>query len=243
MTLLEDVLTAPRRVSLRMPDTRVIERANWYQVSTPSLRQGGLNEIAFAALDESDADRVIDETLAHYAGRHFRWNVVPGSKPGDLGERLARRGMIRCETWGMARQTTPIAAQRDVEVERVSKVADYTRMMADGWGMDPGPLATLHERALAEPRNRMYVARIGGELAGCASYGGAETSAYFIGGVVLPRFRGRGVYRSMIAKRLADTRADGIPLAITHARANTSGPMLLHLGFQTVCTFETYLSR
>jgi GNAT superfamily N-acetyltransferase len=243
MNLLDEVLTAPRRVSLRMPDTRVIEHEGWYQVSTPSLRQGGLNEIAFAALDERDADRVIDETLAHYAGRRFRWNVVPGSKPADLGERLAKRGMIRCETWGMARQTTPIAAPQDVEVKSVSKIADYTRMMAEGWGMDPVPLATLHERALAQPRIRMYVARVGGELAGCASYGGAETSAYFIGGVVLPRFRGRGVYRSMIAQRLADACADGISLAITHARAETSAPMLSHLGFQTVCTFETYLSR
>ncbi len=243
MTLLEEVLTAPRRASIRLPDTQVIEREGWYQVSTPSLRQGGLNEVALCMVPAADIERVIGETLAHYGGRRFRWSVFPGSKPDDLAERLEKHGMVRGMTRGMARDTTPpLEMPAGVEVERVTKHDDYTRAMAEGWEMDPGPLVPVHESGIADRRQRLYVARVGGELAGCASYSNCGTSAYFMGGVVLKRFRGRGIYRAMIARRLADAAAEGIPLAVTHAREETSAPMLAHLGFQTVCTFPTFIN-
>lgn len=242
-SLLEEVVTAPRRTQLRMPDSVVTEREGWWQISTPSLRQGGLNEVARCVVDERDIERVIDETLAHYAGRRFRWSVMPGSKPDDLGERLARRGLMRSESIGMARATTPaIDAPAGMEVVRVDAagVDEFTRVMAEGWEKDPAEIAPLHRFSIGDPRQRFYVGRVDGETAGCANYGNCGTSAYLIGGVVLPRFRGRGLYRALIAARLADAAAEAIPLAVTHARAETSAPMLAHLGFETVCTFASY---
>lgn len=244
MDLLETVLTAPRHGIIRLPDTTVIDRPDWFQISTPSLPQGGLNEVGICIASEADVERVIDETVAHYGERRFRWAVVPGSRPADLGERLEKRGFRGEDSWGMARETAPpMGAPADVEVVRVTEEPEYTQVMAEGWSMDPAPLAPLHRLALESGRHHLYVARVGGEPAGCAAWANAVTSAYFLSGVVLPRFRGRGVYRAMVAKRLADVHAAGIPLAVTHARAATSGPLLAHLGFETVATWRTYVNR
>lgn len=75
---LREVLEAPRRAFLPLPDTQVIERPGWLQLITPSLRQGGLNEVAYSALDEMEADAVIDETLEVY--RRYR-----GAPAGTAG--------------------------------------------------------------------------------------------------------------------------------------------------------------
>src|SRR6218665_1780074 len=92
---LREVLETPRRAFLPLPDTQVIERPGWLQLITPSLRQGGLNEVTFSALDEKEADAVIDETLEGYRrlGLRFRGGGGPDSRPADLAERLARRGL------------------------------------------------------------------------------------------------------------------------------------------------------
>src|SRR5690242_14664298 len=115
---LREVLEAPRRAFIPLPDTQVIERPGWLQLVTPSLRQGGLNEVAFSALDEQVADTVIDETLALYRrlGLRFRWTVGPDSRPADLAERLARRGLRQSEVLGMIRGTeqAPVDAAGDV---------------------------------------------------------------------------------------------------------------------------------
>ena len=63
---LREVLETPRRAFIPLPDTQVIERPGWLQIITPSLRQGGLNEVAYSALEEKETDAVIDETLETY---------------------------------------------------------------------------------------------------------------------------------------------------------------------------------
>jgi GNAT superfamily N-acetyltransferase len=61
-----------------------------------------------------------------------------------------------------------------------------------------------------------------------------------LGGVVLPRFRGRGLYRALVRARLSDARTHGIALATSHAREATSAPILERLGFATICRFARY---
>lgn len=57
---------------------------------------------------------------------------------------------------------------------------------------------------------------------------------YLVGGAVAEAARGRGVYRALVAARLAFLRERGIEYAVTHAREATSAPMLEHLGFETL---------
>ncbi|REG37535.1 acetyltransferase (GNAT) family protein [Archangium gephyra] len=244
---LREVVETPRRAYLPLPDTQVIERPGWLQLLTPSLRQGGLNEVAYSALDEKEADAVIDETLEQYRrlGLRFRWTVGPDSRPADLAERLERRGMRRNETLGMIRGTSvPASAEGDITVEQVDEhtVEEYSRTMGEGWGMDPEPITAFNRLVLSHPgrRHRLFLARYRGVPAGTAGLVTFERSVYLLGGVVLPAFRGRGLYRALVTERLGYAAGRGIPFATIHARASTSAPLLERFGFETLCRFPIF---
>jgi GNAT superfamily N-acetyltransferase len=130
-------------------------------------------------------------------------------------------------------------AIRVVEVDR-STVGDFTHVMASGWDGDSVPLRELHLHMLAEGRQHMFIAYCDGVAAGAASYVPFARSAFLMSGVVLERFRGRGLYRALVHARLAHARARGLSLATTHAREDTSAPILEQLGFETVCTIPIY---
>ena len=245
---LREVLEMPRRAFIPLPDTQVIERPGWLQLITPSLRQGGLNEVAYSALDEKEADAVIDETLEVYRrlGLRFRWNVGPDSRPADLAERLARRGLRRSEALGMIRETAaaPAEAGGDVTVEEVDErtVEEFSRTMAAGWEMDPAPIIAFNRTVLAHPgrRHRLFLARYQGVPAGTAGLVVFERSVYLLGGVVLPAFRKRGLYKALVTARLRYAAERNIPFATCHARADSSAPLLERLGFETICRFALF---
>jgi GNAT superfamily N-acetyltransferase len=239
---LAEVIVTPRRRFPRLPDLQVIERPGWLQIITPSIKTGGLNEVIHSQLDEADADAAIVQAIAMYRDRglQFRWNAGPDNGPADLGERLARHGLRLSSGRGMARSTAGAAATTDVALVDARTVADYTHVMAEGWGADPAALRVLHDHVLAEGRQHLFVAYAGGVAAAAAGYVAFERSAFLIGGVVLPSHRGRGLYRALVHARLAHAHARGIPLATSHAREATSAPILEHLGFETVCPMAMY---
>jgi GNAT superfamily N-acetyltransferase len=65
--------------------------------------------------------------------------------------------------------------------------------------------------------------------------------AYLFGAQVFPAFRGRGIYRALVAARLGFLAARGVSLAVTQARAATSAPLLERFGFETVFHSRCYL--
>jgi GNAT superfamily N-acetyltransferase len=95
---------------------------------------------------------------------------------------------------------------------------------------------------LAAPgsRTRLFLATVDGEPAGTASYVALAEVAFLMGAVVLPRFRGRGVYRALVRARLDDAALRGIAHAASHAGAMSS-PILARLGFVTACEFDMFM--
>lgn len=249
--LLDEVLVASRHAFVALPDTRVVERPGWMQIVTPSLRVGGMNEVCLAVLGLEEADAVIDATIAEYRalGIRFRWTVGPDSAPADLAARLERRGLVPETVIGLARSTDALV--QDVPVGVTIEPVDatnleaFTRVMALGWDMDPVPLLTLHRRLLDSqaPRMLMHLARFDGQPAGAAALALLPRSAFLLGAVVLPEFRGRGIYRALVASRAKHAAALGRALATSHARASTSAPVLLRLGFREVCRLTMLLDR
>lgn len=269
--LLDEALVAPRRAIVPMDDTQIDERLGWYRILTPSLRHGGLNEVAECVIAESGADRVIDDTLALYRahGVRFRWTVAPGSAPADLRERLLRRGLTETRSRAMWRSTasrassvgeahasspllataattasTGLVGRTVIEVSRVdlTTLPTFTRVLSEGWSMDPAPIATLHERCLGHRDGRwhFFLASIDGVPAGAAGYAALERSAYLVGGVVLPGVRGRGLYRALVDARMDHARARGLGIATSVARELTSAPALERLGFETIALFSSF---
>ncbi len=242
--LLEEVIVTPRRAFPRLPDLQVIERPGWLQIVTPSLKTGGLNEVIYSLLEERDADATIDTAIATYRerGLKFRWNAGPGSGPPNLADRLESRGLARNWGRGMARSTVafrghPLGSIVEVDDKTVDA---YTHVMAAGWDADFDALLALHRFVLAEARQRLFLAYCAGVPAAAASYVPFERSAFLMGGVVLPSFRGRGLYRALVQARLSHAHARGIALATSHAREETSAPILEKLGFATVCRLPMF---
>ena len=248
--VLRALFEAPRVGFEPLPDSVVVEREGWWQLTTPSFRNGGFNEVALSVLREDEVDAVIDETLAHYArlGLSFRWTVGPESAPADLGARLAARGLEAQRICGMAAELSSLvlaAPHPSVRVELVDLASEpvFTRVMAEGWQGDEGPLSIYHRLVLSTSgsRTRLFLATVDGEPAGTASYVALDEVAFLMGAVVLPRLRGRGVYRALVRARLDDAATHGIPLAMSHAGAMSS-PILARLGFVTECAFDMYMS-
>jgi GNAT superfamily N-acetyltransferase len=248
--LLAEVAVVPLRAFVPVDDLRVIERPGWFQLVTPSFTNGGLNEVAFSALSADEADAVIARTIAEYAALDikFRWIVGPKSAPADLGERLIRGGMLLGhDAFGMVRSTEALTITVDpaitVEAVTAATVDEFSAVMAAGWGVPQEQFARANAAALASTTQHLVLARVDGEPAATASFITFPRSAYLIGGVVLPRFRRRGVYHAMVAHRLDAARARGIGLATSRAQATTSAPLLERLGFTTVCAFTSYTNR
>lgn len=248
--LLHELLVAPRAARGNYPDSEIIDRPDWFQITTPSFRQGGLNEVSFAQIDR-DVDAVIDATLARYdaLGIRFRWAVPPDSRPADLGERLRKRGMIEETSFLMvaALAELTIAPPPDVTVVLVDldNVETYAEINAAGWGADPGPMIAFNRYLLANPTgiHHSFIAYIGDRPVATANYAALPRSAYFMGGVVLPEFRGRGVYRALLAARLQHAAAREIPLVTTQARPTTSAPILAALGFTKIGEMPMFFNR
>jgi GNAT superfamily N-acetyltransferase len=251
--LLRETFMAPLGCEFRTRDTRVIERPGWYQVITPSVKDGSRNEVMLSCLAPGDADRAIDEVVSDYRalGLIFRWAATPLCAPADLPVRLRARGFESWPARGMAcdsaRELPP--PPKGVTVERIGRdgVDVYARTSLEGWAAEI-PFSEAGVELLREdllwsleqpaPRYAYFMARAGGEPAGTAGAVLKPTCGYLIGANVLPRFRGRGIYGALVAARLATLRAAGLGLACTLAREASSAPLLERMGFTTVAPFE-----
>src|SRR5262245_54936573 len=158
-----------------------------------------------------------------------------------------RRGFSSWDVRGMLCDTAlPIEPVEGASVELVSadNLDDYVDTMARGWDVAADQIDPLIETcrgALGVGRLEMFVVRSQGELAGTAGHAIKDDgSAYLIGGNVLERYRGRGLYRALLRARLNRLRERGIEIATTHARESTSAPILERLGFETMFRYKVY---
>ncbi|WP_394833469.1 GNAT family N-acetyltransferase [Pendulispora rubella] len=253
--VVREIVEGPRRALVHLPDMRRIERPGWFQLITPSFRQGGFNEVACSELAENEADAIIEATVGEYRrlGIKFRWLVGARTQPADLGSRLERAGLIRYTSCAMFVETphpeVPFAAEKvstadEVSIEEVDDAGLdlYTRVMATGWNVEAGPLENVHRRMMQEKERsqRFFLGRYQGRPAAAAGYLDLGRSAYLLGAVVLPDFRRHSLYRAIVAARLRDARARGLRLATSLARAETSAPILERMGFRTAERLSTY---
>ncbi len=248
----EACLRAPMVRALRRHDTRIVERPGWYQVVTPSAPAYVLNEVVLSQVDEADAERVIDEVIAEYAaaGQPVKWCVGPWTRPADLGERLARRGFRGWGTRGMVCDTIlDLGSPPAVTVEEVGEddLEAYLRVMMRGWSMPEAHVALERRMHLDAMRGtsrvaHFFVARAEGEPLGTAWLVHRGDYGYLVGAQVLEHARGRGLYRALMAARLAHLRERGIGLAVTQAREATSAPILDKLGLETVFRGHCWVS-
>jgi len=233
-------------------DSQIIDRDDWFQVSTPSTSVPNKNLIYRAVMDERDADARIVETLAPYRARasSVRWVTGPASRPADLGARLLAHGLIRdADSVAMFADvhTLELAPSPGVTVERLGhrNLDHFCETWARGWEQ-PSSAADGIRREMIRVLSGVaggvsaYLARIDGAPAGTAILKTVPGSGLLQGASVDPEYRSCGVFRSLIQQRMADARAAGMDFVTILADADTSAPICEALGFVAACRFEYY---
>lgn len=180
--------------------------------------------------------RVIAE-LRDQRAAEVQWLVGPQYLPAGVGEVLRAMGASVVETVdicahpldrGLSSGSLPPGTKTE-PVRTRADTALYERVSALAWGYPP-PSEQDIDRTFDGQTEGMFVGYWQQTPAGAGGYGLAGDVARFWGTAVMPRFRGRGVYRALVHTRTIHARDRGARFALVHARP-TSSPILQRLGF------------
>ncbi|MFG3181261.1 GNAT family N-acetyltransferase [Streptomyces nigra] len=229
------------------PDA-VVERAG------PVVRQvsptPGWNGVVWSALDESTADAAIAAQIDHFGGLglEFEWKVYGHDRPVDLGRRLRGAGftaepeetVMVAEAAALDLDVQPPAGLRLVPVTDAAGadlVAEVHRRAFGGDGesirhrvlahLATGEDTLLAVVAVTDDGEPVSAARM--ELVPGTRFAGLW------GGGTVEGWRGRGLYRSLVAYR-ARLAADRGYRYLQVDAMSTSRPILERLGFVALTT-------
>jgi GNAT superfamily N-acetyltransferase len=237
------------------PGTEVIATPRYVITLQPDFPIPGPNSASFIRCRPEEADEVIREVRETFTARRLplMWQLDPEIQPPDFAEHLERHG-IHPDPHGseFAVMVLPVDATLDSPqvpgLEIHDALADLDTFMkansaaAEAFqssipGNDPDYIAMQERRRrnlLAAGHRRLLLATVDREPAGAAGLGlFPPGGAAVTGGSVRPKYRGRGVYRALVAARLEIARHAGVD-GLCVWGGDMSGPILANLGFQTV---------
>ena len=246
MSFADRIRDLPMRARRLRPDSQTIDRPGWHQVITPSCPSDRFNEVEISGVD-GDPRPLLDETIDAYrrCGADFKLAVFPAAGADVTIAYLESLGLA---TWTARAMWCPtdlaIGVPAGVEAGEVGagEREGFVALAAAAWEMDPKELDD-HADLFADPDVHLYVARAGDQPLGTAAAIDVDELVYLSGAAIRREARGRGGYRALIAGRLAGARARGIARAGTHAREQTSAPILERLGFETLFRYRMFASR
>jgi GNAT superfamily N-acetyltransferase len=221
------------------------------------LVTGGRGMVEYRDLDSlqgDELDRLIARQVQVFAERDepFEWKLHGHDRPADLPERLRAAGFVPedMETVVIA----PVSAigieptvPDGVVVREVSEPLDLARiaqMEQAIWGEDHGWVVDhLGEERAADPEGlRIFIAEAGDVVvcAGWVRFPFETEFATLWGGGTLPAWRGRGIYRALVAHRARLAAERGCRYLEVDA-SDDSRPILERLGFVAVTTTTPYI--
>jgi len=218
------------------------------------------------ARDEGEVPRVLRDLrsdVERLGGSGVRVQWTPRDAPAELPQLLEREGYRAAEetevlVWELrdaedrpqlpAFPPPPGISVREVRSEE--EYSGYHRLTATIFG-DPAPSAESLEGFLKAFRERIrrsghsdrYLAWSGIVPVGLGGLELVDRVARFFGSGVLPEYRRRGVYGSLVRTRCVDALARGAEIALVTARVGTSGPVLKAHGFRTVGSVRVFEAR
>jgi GNAT superfamily N-acetyltransferase len=213
---------------------------------------GVINRVGRTRLTTENADATIKAIRTHFTARNqrFIWIVTEElSTPPDLTARLENAGFTRrFEMAGMSltELTRPITLNPAVRVQRAnaSDNEKVSKLYQHAFPLDQDVADIFVDLidALAGAHYLAYFENVD-EPIGVASmfYTPDPSVAVLEAAATLEAYRGQGVYRSLLARRLADAQADAMQLAVIHAIRTTSQPVLSKLGFVERCNMIIYV--
>ncbi len=242
-----------RRAQADGPDTR-IERAG------DVVRQVGAahdwNGVLWSDLDRATADAAVAAQVRHFTalGHGFEWKLYSHDGPHDLGARLRATGFV-----AGAEEALMVASVADVPTD--ATLPEGVRLLTVTDPATADLAVYVHERVFGTEGTGLrrqllshldrgsdtadaVVAVVGDEPL-CAArmelHPGTDFASLWGGGTV-PAWRGRGVYRALVAHRARIAAARGYPYLQVDASAR-SRPILRRLGFTALSTTTPYEYR
>jgi GNAT superfamily N-acetyltransferase len=207
-----------------------------------------------ARFSERESEAMIQKVRQRYGDLAFGWVTGPSTRPADLGARLEDAGLGHADSLAGMTLTdlaTPIAANAKVRIEETTMkaAAAESEMMARAYGLPIEVMRVFNEilTAAAERiKSRGYFAYVNGTERPVAwsylAYIPDSATVLLGGAATLEEHRGQGIYTALVARRLADARADGRTAAVVQADRNTSAPICAKLGFREICGLEIFVS-
>jgi GNAT superfamily N-acetyltransferase len=206
----------------------------------------GWSAVLYSELDEVGADAAIAEQLRHFGerGLAFEWKHYSHDPPADLADRLAAAGLVAEEPETLmvaeaAAQAVPVVLPEGVWLrtetdEEGIRLLGRAQVLAFGESERGTRLVDdLLQRLAEAPETLSVVVAMAGDepisAARMETLPGVSFAGLWGGGTV-PAWRGRGVYRALVAHRAARAAARGYRYLQVDAR-DTSRPILERLGF------------
>ncbi|RSS60984.1 GNAT family N-acetyltransferase [Streptomyces sp. WAC06614] len=233
----------------------VVERAG--AVVRQTAAGNGWNAVLWSDLREDTADAEIAAQVAYFAGRGapwFEWKLYGHDRPADLGDRLTAAGFTAqpAETLMVARTAEvgaePPALPDGVRIVEVTDAAGVDLMVeAHRLAFEeehPGLRERLVDRLAAAPETLMALVALApdGSPVSAARMemraGGSFAGLW--GGGTAPQWRGKGIYRALVAHRAAEAARRGIPYLQVDASSD-SRPILQRLSFHPLAETVPYI--
>ena len=204
-----------------------------------------------ARFSEREADSLVAKVKERYGGLAFGWVTGPSTRPADLPVRLQAAGLRNVDSIAgmvLTDLSLPIAVNPSVLVREVSwqDAIANSEMMAKAYGLPVQVMRLFNELVAATSdrvRARAYVASLDGDQPVAWSYLVylPDSPTVLLGGAAtLEEYRGHGIYTALVARRLADARADGRTAAVIQGDRKTSAPICAKLGFREICGLEMF---
>ena len=231
----------------------------WHEPDGPVLRVVGQERGFVSAPRDTGArgaelDRLIARQRDYFAGRGepVEWKTYDYDEPADLTARLRAAGFVPEETETvLVALTSAIAAEPvlpgGVVLRQVTAAADMRRIAAmesEVWGLDRAWTGDhLIRETAATPDDYIVLTAEAGRrvvAAGWVSFRPGAQFAGLWGGATLRDWRGRGIYRALVARRAQLAGAREVRHLQVDASPN-SAPILRRLGFQPIATTTPYV--
>ena len=231
----------------------------WHEPDGPLLRVVGQERGFISAPRDTGArgaglDRLIARQRDYFAarGEAVEWKTYDYDDPADLTARLRAAGFVPEETETvLVAPATAIAAEPvlpvGVVLRQVTADADMRRIAAMEsavWHADRGWTGDhlIREVAAAPDGYIVLTAEAAGQVvaAGWLEMHPGSQFAGLWGGATLAGWRGRGIYRALVARRAQLAAARQVPYLHVDASSD-SAPILRRVGFQPIATTTPYV--
>lgn len=232
-------------------DTEVTATPHFVQRA--ALDDVGWSEISWTDLDTNNARRIIAERVEYFKdiGRKFAWRVFNDDHPKNLGTLLEDAGLTLA---GSAELMIARVSEVDrraelpqgtslVNVNDVTGIDHFINVHEVVFGHDHSQLRTslLRQLGSVPPRNELVIAMAEGLPVSSArvEFLASCDFASLWGGSTLFEWRGRGLYRAMVAYRASAAERRGYTYLSVTASSQSRG-ILEYLNFSPCGTVSTY---